>query len=252
MPVESVTFVPNEDNTVETMFEVLDEQILPSHEKSKQPGIFIIDSLDAISDRAELNRKIDDATFGGNKAKKLSEFFRRITARVEQSKIHLMVISQIRDNIGVTFGSKKTRSGGKALDFYASQILWLAEKKKHKKSVNKIERPVGIQVVANCKKNKVGLPFRTCEFPIYFGYGVDDFVAHLHFLREAGYLQEVVHITGIDKDTCPQREVDAFIRKYRSDLSSEDFNKVRKELNKIVIKVWEKIEKSFLPKYSKY
>lgn len=252
IPVEEIYFPENEDNTVETLYEILDEEILPEHENTGVPGLFIIDSLDALSDRAEVKRKIDDATFGGDKPKKLSEFFRRLTKRIEKSSLHLMVISQVRDNIGVSFGPKHTRSGGKALDFYASQILWLAEKKKLKKTISKIDRPVGVQVVANCKKNKVGLPFRTCEFPIYFGYGMDDFIAHLEFINAAGALPAIEHITGIKGRSVAQKVITAWIRSFKSDVTNEDLNEIREDLNEIVIDTWQEIEKSFLPKYSKY
>src|ERR1019366_4415396 len=97
--------------------------------KPGQPGLYILDSLDALSDRAELERKIDEPSFGAGKAKQMSQLFRRLIRKINKTDVAVIIISQIRDNIGVRFGDKTTRSGGHALDFYASQVLKLAHLK---------------------------------------------------------------------------------------------------------------------------
>lgn len=201
--------------TIEDLFDDIDRIV---KKERSVPGLYIVDSLDALSDKAEMERGIDEASYGGAKAKKLSEFFRRITKDVKKSNICLLIISQVRDNIGAMFGEKHTRSGGKALDFYASQVLWLAHTGILKRTVNKIERPVGVKIKAKCKKNKVGLPFRECEFEITFGYGVEDEKASLEFLKSIGVQAKP---TG-------------------------------DELRKLVVEQWYKIEKTFLPARRKY
>ncbi len=75
-----------------------------------------------------------------------------------------MIISQIRDAIGVTFGKKHTRSGGHALDFYASQIIELAHIERVTKEIDKIKRPIGVLVKARCTKSKVRTPYLECDF----------------------------------------------------------------------------------------
>jgi len=202
-------------STIEELFDDIDSIV---KKERKVPGLYIVDSLDALSDKAEMERGIDEASYGGAKAKKLSEFFRRITKDIKSSNICLIIISQVRDNIGAMFGEKHTRSGGKALDFYASQVLWLAHTGILKRTVNKVERPVGVKIKAKCKKNKVGLPFRECEFEITFGYGVEDEKASLEFLKSIGVQAKP---TG-------------------------------DELRKMVIDQWYKIEKTFLPVKRKY
>src|SRR5262249_54440053 len=124
------------------------------------PGFYILDSLDALSDEAEKARAIDEGTYAMNKAKQMSALFRRLCQEMAQYNCTLAVISQVRDNIGVTFGDAYTRSGGKALDFYCSQIVWLAQTGKIARTVKGIERIVGVDIKAKVKKNKVGLPFR--------------------------------------------------------------------------------------------
>lgn len=154
--------------------------------KPKQPGLYVMDSLDALSDAAEMEREIGDNTYGGAKAKKIGEFFRRKVQDLKSTNVHLLIISQIRDNIGAMFGNKHTRSGGKALDFYVSQVTWLAHTGIMKKTISKVERPIGVHIKAKNTKNKVGLPFRECKFDITFGYGVEDERASREWLQEVG------------------------------------------------------------------
>jgi len=97
--------------------------------RTTKPLLYILDSLDALSDEAELGREITKGSFG-TKAKQLSEIFRRLVVKMKKKNIQLLVISQIRDNVGVMFGKKQKRMGGKALDFYAVQVIWLAVVKK--------------------------------------------------------------------------------------------------------------------------
>jgi recombination protein RecA len=249
MPVDSITFIDCEgDNTVEFLHEYLMDITL----KVKVPTLFIVDSLDALSDRSEKEREIDKGTYAMGKQKKMSEMFRRLIKPLEKSTIHLMIISQVRENIGVTFGEKYTRSGGKAMDFYATHILWLAEIKKLKKTIKGIDRVIGIMVKANCKKNKIGLPFRTCEYPVYFGYGVDDIEAGITFLETCKELHTVSAKLGIginDTDKLTPAQLKS-IKKIMED--KEEAKKLRTVLNSAIVTLWQDIEKSFLPKSSKY
>lgn len=255
MPVERIDFVTDSirdekyalqnlgkgspaDMTVETFFEHLESSIKNNGEKR---GLYILDSLDALSDRSEQDRKIDEGSYGTKKAAKLSELFRRLVAKLEKSNIHLLIVSQIRDNIGVTFGAKHTRSGGKAMDFYATQVLWLAEIKKLKKTVNKIERVIGVEVRAQCKKNKIGLPFRECQYPILFGYGIDDVKAHLEWLDTVDKLEEL-----------EEGKLVANVHKKFIALDRKEKLAFRKKLSKMVIDKWREIEEGFMPTSSKY
>lgn len=201
--------------TVEEVYEHLKENCLGK--KNKGPTLYILDSLDAISDEAERKRKIDDGSYG-TKAKKVGEVFRKLENKLEEHKVFFLIISQIRDNIGVMFGKKHKRSGGKALDFYAAQVIWLAEKKKINQTKKKQKRNIGIQVIAKNEKNKVGLPYRQCEFPILFNYGMDEETACLAFLKEIG----VKAPSSLDR------------------------------MQKLVRKKWREIETSFMPTKRKY
>ena len=211
IPMDRVE-IKNEIDTVEAVFDDL------SSLHSKTPGLYIIDSLDALSDEAEMGRGIRDGSFGAAKAKKLSELFRRLVRKLGKQNVCVIVVSQVRDSIGVTFGEKHSRSGGKALDFYCSQILWLAHIKTLKRTITKVERPIGVTVRARCKKNKIGLPFRQCDFNIRFGYGIDDIPASTEFLSSVG-------------KAAP---------------------KTPEALREAVIREWYVVEKRFLPEKRKY
>lgn len=232
LPVDRIEF---EDlNTIGGLFDLLQEKI---KEKSDEPGLYIVDSLDAFTDVAEQKRGIDEGSYGTGKPKQMSELFRRLIQDIKKSKILLIIISQIRDKIGVTFGEKKTRAGGHALDFYASQVVWLSELKKITKTIKNITRPIGIEIKAKCKKNKVGMPFRECEFPIIFNYGIDDMLANLEWLKTINMLESMDISLRMLEQTAKRADTDAELK--------------AKIKNQVDIS-WAEIENEFLPKSSKY
>jgi protein RecA len=214
-----------------------DEQI-----KADEPGLYILDSFDALSDEAEQENDIGKGTYGAAKAKQSSVMFRKLARKIERSKVLLIIISQVRDNIGVSFGEKYRRSGGKALDFYASQILWLAHMGYIKRTINKIERPIGIEVRGKVKKNKVSLPMRECDFPFMFGFGIDDIAANVEWLAEVNRLSDI---------QVKQSEKKDYLRSLE-EMPSEQYAAERKRVSDAVKLAWREIETTFLPSRSKY
>lgn len=230
-----------ECTTVEELFEDLSGFIKLCEGKA---GLYIVDSLDALSDKAEMERTMEEGTYGATKAKQLGQLFRRLVKPLEASNVCVMVISQVRDNIGVSFGEKHTRSGGKALDFYASQILWLANKGQNKITRSKVMRTIGVSIKAKIKKNKIGMPFRECDFDILFGYGIDDVTSGLQFLSDAGALER------LDIASTPTA-----VRGWKStfdEASQEDQIEMREVLANAVRGAWYEIEAAFAPKKGKY
>lgn len=234
LPSERVEFI--EGDTIGSLFNSLDEKI-KKFEKASEPGLYIIDSLDAFTDEAEKKKDIDAGSFGTSKAKQLSELFRRLTGDLKKSKISVIIISQIRDKVGVTFGEKYTRAGGHALDFYASQVVWLSEISKIKDTIRGVTRPTGVLIKAKCKKNKVGMPFRECEFPIVFNYGVDDILASLEWLKTVSALDELGIANRLLERTARKIELD---------------KELKEKLYLDVNRIWDDLEKEFMPKRQKY
>lgn len=242
MPIDKVDFLKDRPlTTVEDFYEDLDKEVLPK--LGGDPGLYILDSLDALSDQAELKREFDEASFGGTKAKQMGALFRRLVQKVENKRLALLIISQVRDNIGVAFGEKHTRTGGKALDFYASIVLWLSHKKTLDRTVNKVKRPTGVLVKAKCKKNKISLPMRECEFPIVFAYGVDDVRANVDWLESIGRLDVL--------DLTPGKAVDQFFKDLAG-AGKEEFDGIRTLVAGEVKQVWKEVESSFLTERRKY
>jgi len=235
LPIERVKYPRS--TSVEDVFEKLEEVV-----RSDKPSLYIVDSLDALSDRSEIDRDIDKGTYGAQKAKKLSELFRRLVRKLEDSRATVLIISQVRDKIGAMFGKKKTRSGGRALDFYASQIVWLSKIKTVKKTKNKVERATSFIIRANCEKNKIGPPFRQCDFPIVFAYGVDDVRAGVDWLLEVG---------KYDKLFATKKEAEQFLRTF-SKLDDHAYRQERDAVAEAVRDGWHEVEKEFYPSRRKY
>lgn len=244
MPIGVVDF--GHDKPMRTVEDWYNDMVsfLDAREEDKCPGLYILDSFDALSDDAEMAREIDKGSFGAGKAKKSGELFRKLVARIECMNVLLIVVSQIRDKLNVTFGETKTRSGGRALDFYCSHIVWLAEIGKIKKTIGGIERVVGVNVKVNCKKNKVGLPFRSCEYPILFGFGIDDLTACVEWLLDAA--PKELEALGLSKNG--YKVLLANIRNAGGAPAAD----LRKKLTETVHREWRRIETTFLPKAKKY
>jgi recombination protein RecA len=243
MPVAAIDFAQGA-NAIVTVEDFSNDLTRIMDANKGKPILYILDSLDALSDEAEQGREISDASYGGSKPKKLGELFRRLVQRLADQRVLLVVISQLRDKLNVTFGEKQVRSGGRALDFYASHIVWLAEIGKIKRTMEGVERVTGVNVRARVKKNKVGLPFRECSYPILFGYGVDDLTANVEWLLEVKRDKRLEEV-GMSRAGYKVR-----INNLRD--KSNGIQEIRQKLNKMVVQEWQAIETGFMPKSRKY
>jgi recombination protein RecA len=162
-----------------------------------EPFVLVLDSLDALTSEDDLEHveakrkawekgKDTSGSYGMAKAKNMSIMFRNIADRIEQTDSLVIVISQTRDNINPMSFKKKTRSGGKALDFYAHIIMWLAHKGKIDKTVNKKKHVVGNKTLLKIDKNKYTGKQRRAEFDTYYDYGVDDIGSMVDWMLDNG------------------------------------------------------------------
>ena len=236
--------VPKERFSLETdiyTVEDLHDDAIAFSEKNPG-GLYIIDSWDALSDKAELGRKIDENSMGAAKAKKLSETFRRMNSKMSKAGVTFMSVSQIRAKIGVTYGRKYDRAGGYAIQFYGSQIVVINEKEKIKKVIDKITRTIGIVSEIKVEKNRAGMPFRDCLVPIYFGYGIDNLEAGLMWLEENG-ADTVFDELGISKTGYGR-----YLTEWRRSGNPE----LEKKVDELVKREWNRIEQGFAIGRSKY
>jgi recombination protein RecA len=235
MPLDRVDFGDQPLETVEDLFEDLDQVTA----KATQPELYICDSLDALTDRAEVERDMNAGTYGAEKAKKMSQLFRRLVGRLSTSNVTLIIISQVRSKIGITFGRKTTRTGGRALDFYASQVLYLAQAGKVVQTTHNVRRATGVIVKAKCDKNKVALPYRDATFEISFGYGVNDIWACLSWLKVTGFLGDL----GLTPKT---------MKDYAHELMTNPDPGKTAEIHEVVERRWYELETKFLSPHRKY
>jgi recombination protein RecA len=155
--------------------------------RSNAVDVVVIDSVAALTPRAEIEGEMGD-THMGLQARLMSQALRKLTGIVHKTKTIVIFINQIRMKIGVFFGNPETTTGGMALKFYSSVRIEV----RRAAQIKQADKIIGNRVKAKIVKNKVAPPFKMVEFDIMYNQGID-LVADL---LDTGVLNDVISKTG--------------------------------------------------------
>jgi len=176
------TLLISQPDNGEQALEIADNLI-----RSGAIDIIVIDSVAALTPKAEIEGEMGDAKMGLH-ARLMSQALRKLTANISKTNTCCVFINQLRDKIGVMFGNPETTTGGNALKFYASVRVDVRRTNQIKDG----EEALGNRTKVKIVKNKMAPPFKKAEFDIVFGEGI----SHIGEVIDLGVEMDIIHKSG--------------------------------------------------------
>ena len=231
--VDIENLLVSQPDTGEMALEIVDQLV-----RSAAVDIVVVDSVAALTPRAEIEGEMGDLAVG-SQARLMSQAMRKITGNIGKSGCTVIFLNQLRLKIGVTYGNPETTTGGNALKFYASVRLDIRRIQTLKRGTEEF----GIRAKVKVAKNKVAPPFRIAEFDILFGRGISTLGCLLDLAEEtsvvtrkgAWYSYEGYNIgqgrdntiTWLEQNSAACDQIEVLVRKKLTEGSEVTANSMR-------------------------
>jgi len=211
----------SQPDTGEQALEIVDTLV-----RSNAVDLVVVDSVAALTPRAEIEGEMGESKIG-LQARLMSQALRKLTAGISRSNTSVVFINQIREKIGVMFGSPETTPGGRALKFYSSIRIDL----RRIATLSSQGTSIGSRVRAKIVKNKVAPPFKSAEFDIIYSEGVSKAGALIDAAEECGVIKKSGSWFSYENKNIAQGK-----EQLRKMLKENDIlkNKIEEEVRKII------------------
>lgn len=229
--------------TVEDFFRAVEAAL--DGTPDEDPAICILDSLDMLTSESEQATDIAAGSYNASKAKKMSETFRRLIAKMRKKNMTLFLVCQLRDKFNsMGPNDKYMMTGGHAVAYMMSQLVVLTRKDGVYRTIDGEKKEIGVLIEYKIKKNKLGSPGAKGTFKIEYRYGIADLAANIDWLAKHGYLDKV---PGAEN----YKTINGFMQ-YLDRKNGAEMAKAAEDIRLTTIKCHRELSEKFYPTRGKY